>query len=110
MTDTSPAAQWQVDLEDYLSVLEVSPSRCQAVAGSLGGDVVLIDTADGSAAALGRHEMGALSAAWSSNGDRFAVGGQDGHVRIYDHAGAPSGVVAGSEWATALAWSPDAPL
>jgi len=54
--------------------------------------------------------MGALSAAWSSDGDHFAVGGQDGHVRIYDHAGVPSGVVAGSAWATALAWSPDAPL
>lgn len=110
MTDSSPAAQWRVDLEDYVSVLEVSPPRRQAVAGSLGGDVVLINTADGSAAALERHEMGALSAAWSSDGSRFAVGGQDGHVRIYDHTGAPAGFVAGSEWATALAWSPDAPL
>lgn len=110
MTETSPAAQWRVDLEDYVAVLEVSPSRRQTVAGSLGGDVVLMDTADGSATVLERHEMGALSAAWSSDGDRVAVGGQDGNVRIYDRAGAPTGVVAVSAWATALAWSPEAPV
>ncbi len=110
MTDTLPAAQWRVDLEDYVSVLEVSPLCHQAVAGSLGGDVVLVDTADGSATALERHEMGALSGAWSPDGGCMAVGGQDGHVRIYDHAGVPAGAVAVSAWATALAWSPEAPV
>ncbi|MCY4273566.1 MAG: hypothetical protein OXF00_13095 [bacterium] len=110
MSGASPAAHWRVDLEDYVGVLEVSPSRGQAVAGSLGGDVVLVDTAEGSTTALERHEMGALSAAWSSDGDRVAVGGQDGRVRIYDQAGTPSGIADVSAWATALAWSPDAPV
>ncbi len=110
MTDASPVEQWRVDLEDYVGVLEVAPSCRRVVAGSLGGDVVLIDTADASAMALERHEMGALSAAWSAGGDRVAVGGQDGQVRIYDEAGALGGVVVLSVWVAALAWSPEAPV
>ena len=109
-TGTAPAAQWRVDLDDYVHVLEVYRDRGQAVVGSLGGDAVLIDTDDGSATALGRHEMGVLSAAWSSDGSRVAVGGQDGYVRIYDRTGAAQGAVAASAWATALAWSPTAPV
>lgn len=109
-TGTAPVAQWRVDMDDYVQVLEVYRSRGQAVVGSLGGDAVLIDTDDGSTIALGRHEMGVLSAAWSSDGSRVAVGGQDGCTRIYDHTGTAQGVVAVSAWATTLAWSPTAPV
>ncbi len=112
MTDaaTSPIAQWRVDVDDYVQVLEVCRDRGQAVVGSLGGEASLIDVDDGSATALERHEMGVLSAAWSSDGSRVAVGGQDGCVRIYDHAGAAQGVIDASAWVTALAWSPNAPM
>ena len=112
MTDTatSPIAQWRVDFDDYVAVLEVCRDHGLAVVGSLGGEAALIDTDDGSATALGRHEMGVLSAAWSSDGSRVAVGGQDGLVRIYDHMGVAQDVVAASAWVTALAWSPTAPV
>ena len=112
MTDaaTSPIAQWRVDVDDYVQVLEVCRDQGQAVVGSLGGDAALIDIDDGSATALERHEMGVLSAAWSSDGGRVAVGGQDGCVRIYDRTGAGKGVVDASAWVTALAWSPNAPV
>ena len=109
-TGTAPATQWRVDLDDYVHVLEVYRDRGQAVVGSLGGDAVLIDIDDGSATPLGRHEMGVLSADWSSDGSRVAVGGQDGRTRIYDCTGAAQGTVAASTWATALAWSPTAPV
>ena len=105
-TVTVPEAQWRVDLEDYVSVLEVSPSLHHAVAGSLGGDVALVDVNDGSSTTLQRHEMGALNAAWSHDGSRIAVGGHDEHVHIYDPTGTPIGDVEVSEWVTALAWSP----
>ena len=112
MTDagTTPIAQWRVDVDDYVQVLEVCRDQGQAVVGSLGGDAALIDVDDGSATALERHEMGVLSAAWSSDASRLAVGGQDGCVRIYDHTGAAQGVVDTSAWVTALAWSPNAPV
>ena len=112
MTDaaTSPIAQWRVDVDDYVQVLEVCRDQGRAVVGSLGGDAALIDIDDGSATALERHEMGVLSAAWSSDGSRLAVGGQDGCVRIYDCTGATQGVVDTSAWVTALAWSPNAPV
>ena len=112
MTDagTAPIAQWRVDVDDYVQVLEVCRDRGLAVVGSLGGEAALIDVDDGSATALARHEMGVLSAAWSSDGSRVAVGGQDGCVRIYDHTGAAQGVVDASAWVTAMAWSPNAPV
>ncbi|MCY4257757.1 MAG: hypothetical protein OXE04_05635 [bacterium] len=110
MIHTPPDVQWRLLLDDYMSVLEVSPSRHEAVAGSLGGDVVLINTDEGSSMALEHHEMGALCAAWAADGSRLAVGGQDGYVRIYDQAGVPTGVVAVSAWVTALAWSSEAPM
>ena len=112
MTDaaTSAIAQWRVDVDDYVQVLEVSQARGRAVVGSLGGEAALIDADDGSATALERHEMGVLSAAWSSDGSRVAVGGQDGCVRIYGDSGDTRGVVAASAWVTALAWSPTAPV
>ena len=99
--------KWRVVLEDYVSVLEVAPNLGQAVAGSLAGDVVLVSTSDGSSEVLQPHEMGALSAAWSSDGRRLAVGGQDGVVRVYDEEGSPVQAIQVSGWATALAWAPE---
>ena len=60
--------------------------------------------------------MGVLCAAWSSDGQRVAVGGQDGKTRVYDRDGTVHGLVeardwvAASDWVTALAWSPEAPV
>lgn len=109
-TDTTPIARWRVDVTDYIHVLQVHPERDQVVVGSLGGDASLIATDDGSAIPLERHEMGVLSAAWSADGALVAVGGQDGHVRIYDRVGTALAVIAVSDWVTGLAWSPASPV
>lgn len=108
--DLSPVAQWRVDLDDYVHALEVHPDGDQAVVGSLGGEAALLSTDDGSATPLAQHEMGVLQVSWSSDGTRFAVGGQDGKVRIYDRAGGPQGVVELSGWVTQLVWSPTEPM
>ncbi|MEM9518812.1 MAG: hypothetical protein AAGA37_05815 [Actinomycetota bacterium] len=112
MTEAAPAlrSQWRVDLDDYVHVLELSPDRGVGVAGSLGGDAVLISPGDGAVVPLERHEMGVLSAAWSADGDRVAVGGQDGLVRLYDRAGGAVATVDVSTWATTMAWSSSAPV
>ena len=98
MTDIEPGVEWQLELNDFVSVLEITPSLSKAIAGSLGGDVVLINTNDSSSLTLKRHEMGALSAAWSSDGNFVASGGQDGNVHIYDSAGLSIGSVKDTEW------------
>ena len=108
--ETSPIAQRRVDVEDYVQVLEVCWDRGRAVVGALGGDAALVDVDDGSVTAQERHEMGVLSAAWSSDGSRVAVGGQNGCVRIFDHTGAAQGPIDASAWVTALAWSSAAPV
>ena len=110
MTDIEPGVEWQLELNDFVSVLEITPSLSKAIAGSLGGDVVLINTNDSSSLTLKRHEMGALSAAWSSDGNFVASGGQDGNVHIYDSAGLSIGSVKDTEWVNVLAWSPEDPI
>jgi len=107
MTDIEPGVEWRIDLEDFVSILETAPSLEQAITGSLGGDVLLVDTSDGSTFPLNRHEMGALSAAWSNNGSYVASGGQDGHVHIYNSEGIHTGTIEMTEWINALAWSPE---
>ena len=107
MTDIEPGVEWRIDLEDFVSILETAPSLEQAIAGSLGGDVLLVDPSDGSTFPLNRHEMGALSAAWSNNGSYVASGGQDGHVHIYNSEGIHTGTIEMTEWINALAWSPE---
>ena len=107
---TSRRARWRLDLDDYVHVLELSPDRTTAVAGSLSGDALLFDPEDGAARPLERHDMGVLSAAWSADGTTVAVGGQDGLVRMYDDSGEVSRPVDASAWVTTMAWSPTAPL
>ena len=107
MTDIEPGVEWRIDLEDFVSILETAPSLEQAITGSLGGDVLLVDTSDGSTFPLKHHEMGALSAAWSSNGSYVASGGQDGYVHIYNSEGIHTGTIEMTEWINALAWSPE---
>ncbi len=107
-TETPSAVKWRLDLDDYVSVLQVSPDRRQAVVGSLGGDAALLDVNDGTAVDLVHHEMGVLSAAWSGDGNRVAVGGQDGQVRIYDRDGVERGVIATAAWVQSMAWSREA--
>ena len=48
MTDIEPGVEWRIELEDFVSILETAPSLEQAIAGSLGGDVLLVDPSDGS--------------------------------------------------------------
>lgn len=108
-TATTPIAQWRVDLDDYLAVLEVSRDRGQAVVGSLGGDAALIDADDGSATALERHEMGVLSAAWPADGSRVGATAYGG-IGWHDVVGKRSDRRRRFEWKgslLSLAMSPD---
>ena len=107
MIEIEPGVEWRLELEDFVSVLETAPSLEQALGGSLGGDVVLINTSYSSTSALKRHEMGTLSAAWSSDGSYVASGGQDGYVHIYNSVGSSTGSIEMSDWVTTLAWSPE---
>jgi len=101
---------WQLHLGDYVTTLALSPDGDLLVAGSLAGDAVLV-TVDGSLVrTLTEHPMGVLSAAWSPDGTRLAVGGHDGRVRTYDRDGIEIGMLAGTAWIAQVAWSPDGSL
>lgn len=98
---------WQLQLGDYLSALAVSPDGDLLVAGSLAGDVVLVETEGGAVVAkLHDHALGALAIDWSPDGERLVVGGQDAVARVYDRQGAELGAVTTDGWADRLAWSP----
>jgi WD40 repeat protein len=112
---------WSLALDDYVSVLRVRPSRRPGdgdlvAIGSLGGRAAVVDTLTGTVVAeLDEHPFGVLDAAWSASGDRLAVGGHDGVVRLYAVGDLIDGSVpqvraVGSfgapGWVARLAWSP----
>ena len=93
-----------------LTTLTVSPDGALLAAGSLAGDAMLV-AADGSLVSkLTDHSMGVLCSAWSPNGNRLAIGGQDGQVRMYDRGGDEVGALTGTGWIARAAWSPDGSL
>jgi WD40 repeat protein len=103
----SGSAAWQLQLGDFVSVLALSPDGDLLAAGSLAGDAVLA-THDGELIRkLAEHPMGVLSGAWSPDGSRLAIGGQDGRTRVYDRAGEELGSLEGTGWISHVAWSPD---
>ena len=99
MTDIA-GVEWRIELEDFVSILETAPSLEQAITGSLGGDVLLVDTSDGSTFPLNRHEMGALSASWSSNGSYVASGVRTVVISIIPRG--HTGTIEMTEWINAL--------
>ncbi|MEM1335320.1 MAG: hypothetical protein AAGG08_17870, partial [Actinomycetota bacterium] len=100
-------SRWEIRLDDYVSSLDVDPNGELVAVGSLAGDVCVIDIESGTIVArLNDHPLGALAIAWSHDGDRVAVGGQDAIVRIYDRSGTELSAVSGEGWAHRLAWSP----
>lgn len=104
------AAQWRVELDDYVDSLELDPSGERLVAGSLAGDAVLLDADSGSPiATLVAHTggLGGVSAvAWSPAGHLVAVGGHDGVVHLYDRTGTHLAAHELGGWVAALEWSP----
>jgi WD40 repeat protein len=102
-------ARWSVTLADHAGVVAPSPDGTLVALGSLGGDAVVVEAGTGELVAkLDDHPMGVLAAAWSPDGTRLAVGGQDGLLRIYRPQPAP-GLVAAvplGGWVASLAWSP----
>lgn len=105
---TATDRRWEVTLSDHPGALAVQPGGGLVAAGSLGGETVVLDPADGAVlATLPAHEFGVLALAWSPDGERLAVGGQDGRVALYDVDGSCLADVAVGGWVAALAWSAD---
>lgn len=106
---------WRLQLDDYVGALCVDPHGIQVVAGSLAGEAVLVDNDDGRVLARlathpGNGGLGGVSAvAWDAQGDRFAVGGHDGVVHVYDRAGGHLRSEQLEGWVAALEWSPTGP-
>lgn len=100
--------RWSVQLSDATSALAVQPGDGLVAVGSLGGEAVVLDPAYGEVVVtLPAHDFGVLSLAWSPDGDRLAVGGADGRVRITEPHGGRVADVALTGWVGALAWCAD---
>jgi WD40 repeat protein len=102
---------WSLTLDDHVSVLDLSPDGQHLLAGSLAGELLIVDIVSGIVQAkLPSHPLGVLAARWSSDGSRWASGGQDGLLRIGDRTGATLSEHALARWVEHLAWSPKGPL
>lgn len=100
---------WQALLGDFVSTISISGTGL-IVAASLAGDAIVVDVDGTIVCKLTDHPMGVLSAAWSPNGSRFAVGGQDGLVRVYESGGRELNAIRCNGWIAAAQWSPDGAL
>jgi WD40 repeat protein len=97
---------WTVSLADHAGVVTPRPDGTTVILGSLGGDAVVVGTATGELLGkLDDHPMGVLAAAWSPDGHRLAVGGQDGALQIYRPDGGRVATVHVGGWVTSLGWS-----
>jgi len=91
-----------------VSTLTWSAGTDALVAGSLGGDAVLLSADDGCPTRLPGGDGGVLAAAWSPDGGAVAVGAQGGCLTVWlaqDAAGSWS--IDLGDWVGALAWAPD---
>lgn len=101
------AARWSLDLTDHVGVVAPSPDSSTVALGSLGGDALVVDVGTGDTLAkLADHPMGVLAAAWSPDGQRLAVGGQDGALRIYQNDADEVAAASLDGWVASLSWSP----
>lgn len=99
---------WTVELADYVSALAVDPGGELVAAGSLAGDGLVADAATGEVRGkLADRPLGISTLAWTRSGDRLAIGGQDGVVRIVDRDLAEIGRVSCGAWVQRVAWSPE---
>jgi WD40 repeat protein len=98
---------WSITLGDHISALDVTPDGRHLLAGSLAGDLSIVEVSTGAVESkLPSHALGVLAASWSSDGSQWAAGGQDGIRRLGDRTGAALAEHSLGGWVEHVAWSP----
>jgi WD40 repeat protein len=93
-------------ISGLLRCLAVSPDSRTLVAGSLGGDAMMVDIATGNAlATLPDHPLGVLVVAWAPSGERVATSGQEGTLRLHGGDGCTVVELSAGGWLHQLEWS-----
>ncbi|MCU1281695.1 MAG: hypothetical protein JWM53_5241 [bacterium] len=106
---TAPRLQWTAASDDYVNDLRFSPDGALLAVATASGSVDLLRAATGEVVRRqSPHAGGALTVAWSPDGQLLASGGHDERVRIHHVDGdLIASVNAGPGWVAEVAWSAD---
>lgn len=75
---------WAKDLGDYPAGLTWLRDRASLAVANGGGEIVLVEAADGTITSLGAHAHGAIAVAARADGAVFVSAGQDGTIGWWD--------------------------
>ncbi len=105
-------ATWKAEVDDHIIALAWSPTGTKLAAATVSGPIHIFSSDGAAHLTLPGHALGTMTIAWSSDGQHFASGGQDGKIHLWEitarepQATIEAGPAGSRPWVEELAWNP----
>lgn len=102
------SARWQHRMQESVTALEWQPCGMGLAAGSLSGELVVVDSVEGDLSTVTHLDADVLSLKWSLDGELLAAGARDGTLVICQQ-GSVRCLKNLGRWASAISWAKHRP-